>query len=206
MPEIRHAATVVLLRDGDAGLETLMLRRDPAARFLGGYHVFPGGAVGADDGDPIAAAVRETFEECGLLLAVDASGAKPSTATWTSILTDRPALHAGVASFGTLLARHGLSIDRDALVYFDRWLTPPDRPRRFDTRFYMARAPHDQQARHDGVECDDARWLRPAHALAEASLGELLVANATSATLRRLATHPTVDNALAAARAADPPS
>jgi 8-oxo-dGTP pyrophosphatase MutT (NUDIX family) len=206
MSEVRPAATVVLLRDGDAGLETLMLRRDPAARFLGGYHVFPGGAVGADDADPITAAIRETFEECGMLLARDAAGATLSIEAWMSALAERGALHAGAVSFGNLLAAHALSIDRDAVVYFDRWLTPPDRPRRFDTRFYMARAPQGQHAAHDGVECVDARWVRPALALDEASRGAILVANATTAALRRLATHATADEALRAARATDPPS
>jgi 8-oxo-dGTP pyrophosphatase MutT (NUDIX family) len=105
MSEVRPAATVVLLRDGDAGLETLMLRRDPAARFLGGYHVFPGGAVGADDADPITAAVRETFEECGMLLARDAAGATLSIEAWMSALAERGALHAGAVSFGNPACR-----------------------------------------------------------------------------------------------------
>ena len=159
MPDIRAAGTLVLLRDGDDGLESLLLRRDPGARFLGGFHVFPGGALGEGDRDLVDTAVREALEECAL------------------------------------------RVDREALVYFDHWLTPPDRPRRFDTRFFLARAPEGQSASPDGVEVVEARWVRPVEALAEAARGTLQLANATTATLRRLAAHASVDDAMASASA-----
>jgi glyoxylase-like metal-dependent hydrolase (beta-lactamase superfamily II)/8-oxo-dGTP pyrophosphatase MutT (NUDIX family) len=227
-PDIRPACTVVIVRDGATGLEVLLLRRDPAARFLGGYHVFPGGAIGPEDRDARAyarvrglddagasarlalpadglafwvAAVRETLEECGLALACDESGAPLAADSCEAVFADRQPIHAGTLPLAEWLARHRLVVPAQALVYFDHWLTPPTRPRRFDTRFFLARAPEGQVASHDGVELVEARWMRPADALAEAKRGTIEIANATTATLRTLAQRSSVDDALAAARA-----
>lgn len=224
---IRPACTVVLARDGADGLEVLLLRRDPQARFLGGFHVFPGGAIGPEDRDARSygrvvglddasaserlalpadglsfwvAAVRETFEECGIVLAVDASGADLDTERVAHARSDRQAIHAGTLPLAEWLARHRLVVPAHALVYFDHWLTPPTRPRRFDTRFFLARVPGGQVASPDGAELVDARWMRPDDALAEAKRGTIEAANATLATLRRLAGYASVDDALAAAR------
>jgi glyoxylase-like metal-dependent hydrolase (beta-lactamase superfamily II)/8-oxo-dGTP pyrophosphatase MutT (NUDIX family) len=226
-PDIRPACTVVLVRDGADGLEVLLLRRDPAARFLGGFHVFPGGAIGPEDRDPRGyerisgldgdaanarlglaadalsywvAAVRETFEECGIVLAVDAAQGTLDAERWPAAQADRAAVHAGTLALGEWLARHRLVVPANALVYFDHWLTPPTRPRRFDTRFFLARAPNGQRASHDGAEVVEARWVRPADALAEAKRGTIEIANATTATLRMLAQRGSADEALAAAR------
>ena len=225
--QIRPACTVLLLRDGVAGLEVLLLRRTENARFLGGFHVFPGGAIVPEDRDAQAmqrvtglqdaganarlgiaadgvsfwlAAVRETFEECGILLAVDESSGVLEPGRLAALLPDRDAVNAGSLSFADLLRAHRLVVPAHELVYFDHWLTPPGRPRRFDTRFFMARAPDGQQASHDGVETVDARWMRPQEALEEAGRGAIQIANATSMTLELLATRSRVEDALAAAR------
>ena len=225
---IRPACTVVLVRDGASGLEVLLLRRDPAARFLGGFLVFPGGAVGPEDGEARAlarvaglddatasarlalpagalgfwvAAARETFEECGMVLAADESGTALDARRLAPALADRQAVNAGTLSWVDWLARHRLVVPANDLVYFDHWLTPPTRPRRFDTRFFLARAPDGQVASHDGAEVVDARWMRPDDALEQANRGAIEIANATRATLRGLAQRAGVDEALAVARA-----
>ena len=225
--QIRPACTLLLLRDGVAGLEVLLLRRTESARFLGGFHVFPGGAIVPEDSDAQAlqrvsglqdagasarlgiaaggvsfwlAAVRETFEECGILLAVDESGGLLEAERLAAVLPHRAAVNAGSLSFADLLREHRLVVPAQELVYFDHWLTPPGRPRRFDTRFFMARAPVGLEASHDGVETVDARWMRPEEALAEAGRGAIEIANATSMTLELLAARSCVEDALAAAR------
>ena len=224
---VRAACTVVLLRDGAAGLEVLLLLRAAGARFLGGFHVFPGGAIVPEDRDASAmqrvvglqdaaasarlgipsggvsfwlAAVRETFEECGILLAVDESRGVLEPDRLATVRPDRAAVNAGTMSFVDLLRAHRLVVPAQDLVYFDHWLTPPTRTRRFDTRFFMARAPQGQPASHDGAETVDARWVRPDEALAEAGRGAIEIANATSTTLKMLAQRSSVEEALAAAR------
>ena len=224
---MRLACTVVLLRDGPHGLETLLLQRTPHAAFLGGYHVFPGGALDPDDhgvaherllgvtaaaanarlgiseGAPAfwVAAVRETFEECGLLLACDEDGHAVSGTRAEALSVDREALNAGTQSFADWLARHRMFVPGVDFAYFDHWITPPGRPRRFDTRFFLARAPHDQAASADGVETVDACWMRPADALACADAGEVRIADATRSVLQRLLPAADADEALASARA-----
>jgi glyoxylase-like metal-dependent hydrolase (beta-lactamase superfamily II)/8-oxo-dGTP pyrophosphatase MutT (NUDIX family) len=228
MQNIRPACTTVLVRDASRGIEVLLLRRDPNAKFMPGFYVFPGGAVVAEDRDPRAgdrvtgltdaqanarlgvesdalafwlAAVRETFEECAVLLAVDEETGVLDAERYRALLARRDELNAGTASFADLLRAHRLIVRGDALVYFDHWLTPAGRPRRFDTRFFLARAPDDQAAAHDEAEIVDARWLRAEEALALASRREIDLANATHATISMLARHASVDEALAAARA-----
>lgn len=204
-----------------------MVERATDARFLGGYHVFPGGRLVADDASPRAlarvvglsgaeagarleapdalawwmAAVRETYEECGILLAVDLSGSPPGESAHAAIRASREALNAGDVAFSQLLAAHRLVVSAPDIVYFDRWITPAFRPQRFDTRFFAARAPAGQEASHDGAEVVGATWLRAAEALSAAKRGEIAIANATETMLRRLADHASVDGALAAARA-----
>ena len=225
-PPIRLACTVVLLRDGADGVETLLLRRTPAAVFMGGYYVFPGGALVDEDHDAARdhlvgvtpaqasarlsladgatafwiAAVRETFEECGILLARDRDARAVSASRVSTLAADRAALNAGTQSFKAWLERHALRVDGGDLAYFDHWITPPKRPRRFDTRFFLARAPHDQHASPDGIETVDARWILPHEALSLADAGTMPVANATQFVLQRLAQASSVDAALAAAR------
>jgi 8-oxo-dGTP pyrophosphatase MutT (NUDIX family) len=146
----RQAASVIVLRGRDDGLEVLLLRRNPAARFMGGAWVFPGGAVdaheGEGDGAHRAAAVREVREEAGLALP-----------------------------------------DPAALVKFSRWITPPEIRIRFDTHFFLAPAPPDQEARADGEEMVDLGWHTPAGALAAHARGELELVFPTIRQLEQLA-------------------
>jgi 8-oxo-dGTP pyrophosphatase MutT (NUDIX family) len=187
----RHASTVVLLRDGASGPEAYLLRRVRGMAFAGGMHVFPGGAVDPDDAaadigwagpsaaewgawfgadEPLArslvcAAVRETFEESGVLLAGPSEHellADVSSDEWEA---ERVALEAREQSLSQLLARRGLVLRADLLRPFAHWLTPEVEPKRFDTRFFLAEMPAGQVCRDVGGEADERLWVRPADAL-----------------------------------------
>lgn len=160
----RQAATVLLLRDGAAGLEVLLVRRNPEQRFMGGAWVFPGGAVDAADGEHDdrhrIAGVREVAEETGITLA------GPGT-----------------------------------LVKFSRWITPREIRIRFDTHFFLVRAPEGAEPRPDGRECVDAGWFEPRAALAAYQRDELTLVFPTIKTLEQLCAFPTTAAALEAAAA-----
>lgn len=188
----RPASTVLLLRDGPGGLEVFMVVRHREIDFASGALVFPGGRVeGADlvlaGGDPAeafrVAAVRETWEECGVLLA--APGAPPSAE----------------GEFAAMLAARGLVPDSAGLAHFAHWITPEPVPKRFDTHFFLAAAPADQHALHDGHEAVDSVWIRPRDALAAAEDGSRKVVFPTRMNLAKLARHDNVGAAFAAARA-----
>jgi len=226
----RPAATLALLRDGECGLEVLMMRRTHLAEFAGGAYVFPGGAVDdSDHDDGLAAlahgiddaqaslklgvphgglaywiaAIRECCEEAGLLLAYDDSGAlvsiegEPRRAEFTR---QRRALAQGQISLLDLLREQRLTLATDALAYLSRWITQAGRPRRFDTRFFVARAPGGQQSEHDGSELLHHAWLTPEDALARHVRGEVNLLYPTIKTLQALARFRKVDEALAFAR------
>lgn len=231
---VADAATVILLRRGrpDGAPQVLLLERSRSTAAFAGAFVYPGGKV--DDGDRaidpaltrcrdprgraeqlrlgssqqaigfLTAAVRETFEECGILLAEHVDG--------------RPVTDIELASDGFAAARqrltsrdldwdwHGwlhaeeLVLDLDALHPWDWWLTPPGRPRRFDTRFFVVEVPELQTAMHDGAETTSQRWLSPRAALEGERGGELHLRPATIDTLLALAVHASVDEILEAAR------
>jgi glyoxylase-like metal-dependent hydrolase (beta-lactamase superfamily II)/8-oxo-dGTP pyrophosphatase MutT (NUDIX family) len=221
-PDARAAASLLLLRDGARGLEVLMLRRaerdgdDPRS----GAAVFPGGVldardreahawvVGADDAstsarlglasgglDYVVAALRETFEEAGLLLVdrpVDAEHA-------TRLEPLRERLQRGEIGIAEVLREQGLRLDARGLAYFSHWLTPPGTAKRFDTRFFAAPAPVGQLARADMGEAVEMMWLTPAEALDAARALKLLPV--TRRTLMELATHADTATAMAAIRA-----
>jgi 8-oxo-dGTP pyrophosphatase MutT (NUDIX family) len=217
----RDAATVVVLRDAPRGLEVYLVKRSRMVDFMAGAHVFPGGKL--DEADcsegacglltapaetlrerlgerlPAAqaagffvAAIRETFEEAGLLLGRLAAGRKTDEA--------RAALAAG-ADFASLVSE----LDAAALVPWVRWVTPELSPKRFDARFFLARAPEGQEARVDGHEATEGMWIAPAEALARWRSGEILFAPATARSIELLASHSAVDGALAAAAVRRPP-
>lgn len=217
---IRNAATVVLLRDGASGLETFLLQRNGATAFGPGNYVFPGGRVdeadaglqsycdGLDDAEASrrigvargglvfwVAAVRECFEECGLLLATDATGAPPAR----DLAKDRAALNNGSLDFDDLCRTAGLRLSADRLMYYNHWTTPPGPPRRFSTRFFACAAPDNHEiAMHDGVETVASGWETPQAALAAFDAGEYPMMPPTVAQLRFLADYPGRDAALAA--------
>jgi 8-oxo-dGTP pyrophosphatase MutT (NUDIX family) len=224
-PAPRDAATVALLRDTSAGPEVHLLRRVRGMAFAGGMHVFPGGSVDRADAsaelawagptaaewaermrcpEPLAralvcAAVRETFEESGVLLAGPAGSDGPellddvSTDEWEA---ERVALEAREQSLSQLLVRRGLVLRSDLLSYLAHWITPEVEPKRFDTRFFLAEMPGGQIARHVGGEADQRAWVRPQDALDQ----RLRMMPPTAAVLADLARFDDVAGALAAPR------
>lgn len=216
------ATTILLLRDGAAGLEVLMVTRHAATVFAGGALVFPGGRVDPDDGAPETlarcrpveglapaemalrvAGIRETFEEAHVLLA--------RVRGETGLIT-APALatlEAGLAGslghppvFADLLASGAIELATDRLVPYAHWITPVGRPKRFDTYFFLAEAPSDQQAIYDGHEAVAAAWFTPSTALAEAAAERARLIFVTKVNLMRLGeSGDTTAAALAAAKA-----
>ena len=209
----RPAATVLLLRDGAAGLEVFMVVRHREIEFAGGALVFPGGRVEEADaelagGDPLGAyriaGIRETFEECGVLLARPPGEADMIRADRLLAVAERhhAALLRNERSLPEVLTAENLEPATEALVHWAHWVTPASRSKRFDTRFFLAAAPPDQLAAHDGLESVESVWIAPAQAVAEADAGQRRLVFATRKNLEKLARHATVADAMAAARAA----
>jgi glyoxylase-like metal-dependent hydrolase (beta-lactamase superfamily II)/8-oxo-dGTP pyrophosphatase MutT (NUDIX family) len=217
---IRPAATIVVAREADRGLEVLMVRRPQAMVFAGGAHVFPGGAVDPADRDAalVAAcvglddaeasrrlgiadgglaywicAMRECFEEAGLLYAYEGG---------TLARFDSPARDAG--EFGAVVTSRGLRLAADRLAYLSHWITQAGRPRRYDTRFFIAAAPEHQRPMHDGNEAVSHDWMEPRDALERHARGELQLLFPTIKTLELLARFGRVDDALDYARSPRP--
>lgn len=196
------AATMLLLRDGPEGVEVLMVLRHRRIAFAGGALVYPGGRVDADDmalaresGAPAEdaatriAAIRETFEEGGVLLARPrGESGLVSGERLRGLGPSRLALGRGETGFPALLAREGLEHAPDLLVPFAHWVTPRALPKRFDTHFFVALAPLDQIAAHDGGETVESVWIRPRAALDAAEAGTRKLMFPTRMTLLRLAT------------------
>lgn len=222
----RPAATIVVVRDGAGGIEVLLSRRAERGDHNSGAWVFPGGIVdpgdraahdccaGVDDAaasarlglpanglDYYIAAVRECFEESGLLYATDASGELVGLddATGARLAAWRGPLHRNERPLGEMCREFGLTLALDRLVYLSHWLTPLARPKRFDTRFFIAAAPTSQTAAFDGTEMVEQLWLRPAEALARAN--ELKLMTPTQKTLELVGRYDRVDALLAWARA-----
>jgi 8-oxo-dGTP pyrophosphatase MutT (NUDIX family) len=203
----RPASTIVLLRDGLSGLETFMVVRHHQIDFASGALVFPGGRMEGTDAelgeslspdDPLApfkvAAIREAFEECGVLLA-RAKGEDALVPAARVSALDR------AAPFTGLMARENLIPALDALVPFAHWITPDFIPKRFDTHFFLALAPLDQALIHDGREAVDSAWISPKEALAEHGRRYKLLFP-THRNLWKLSAFSDASSALTAARAA----
>ena len=207
MPPPRDASTVIIARDSAAGIEVYVLRRGSRAPSLPDAYVFPGGTLDNSDKSPQArmrltgqwrpdepaftyAAIRETFEECGLLFSVEPVPLDALRAARTKMLAHE-------RSFNETLIDLNARLDASAVRYFSRWITPPISPVRFDARFYVARAPEGQVAEADELETYDGRWIRPADALAEAERGEIAMIFPTLKHLERVAQFAAVDELLA---------
>ena len=205
----RLAATLLLVRDGAEGLEVFMVARHRQIDFASGALVFPGGRVEPEDetlgGDAYdlreralrVGAIRETFEECGVLIARARGEGVWLDAARTSAIAAR----ASGVSFGELVAREKLELGLEALIPFAHWITPKSMPKRFDTAFYITEAPPGQLALHDGSESVDSVWISPRGALEAAERGEYTIVPVTQLNLRLLGQGHDVASALAAARA-----
>ena len=225
------AATVTLLRDTARGLEVLMLQRNFQSGFMPGMFLFPGGALDPGDCDPSvlsrcpgiddaaasatlglsqgglaywAAAIRESFEEAGVLLAYDERGrlVNPREVPRAQRFEEyRRKLNAGEEGLAPMLESEGLTLAVDRLTYFSHWITPERAPRRYDTRFFAAIAPDDQEAAADNVEAIHHVWVNPGQALARHHAGEFDMRTPTIRTLEQFATFPSADALFAGLRA-----
>jgi 8-oxo-dGTP pyrophosphatase MutT (NUDIX family) len=207
------AATVMLVRDAEvaerAGIEVFMLRRTLSAVFGSGMYVFPGGRVEDADGDDLdsahrRAAIRECFEEAGVLLARAADGT--TIVDGHAALAARLDVHDGTLELTELCARHGLTLGLDELAWVSHWITPMGERRRFDTRFYLVPAPRGQSSVHDDTETIASLWIDPAEALRRQAAGEMTMMPPTIKNLQFLAGHTTVADVMAAAVAHPSPS
>ncbi|MET8756495.1 NUDIX hydrolase [Lentzea sp. NPDC004782] len=220
----RDAVTVVLLRDGAHGLEAFLLRRVKGMAFAGGMSVFPGGGVDQRDADTsvawagpspqwwgsvfgvdeptarafVCAAVRETFEESGVLLAgPDAASVVADTSAYERArrqLVDRE------ISLAQFLAASNLVLRADLLRPWANWVTPYEEPRRYDTRFFVAALPEGQRADGETTEASDASWQRPADAVQDAREGRRMLMPPTWRTLDEVGALGTVDKVMAEER------
>jgi 8-oxo-dGTP pyrophosphatase MutT (NUDIX family) len=216
----RPAATVVILRDGDDGIEAFMVVRHRAIAFAAGALVFPGGKVDPDDADvawaelaPLSstpptragyvAAARESFEEAGLMLARRQGALDLLSAADAHRLVDRhrAKLIGGALSFLDIVREERLTLATDLMVPFAHWITPQGVPKRFDTHFLLVAAPVSQLGAHDGTESIEGLWIRPQQALREAEAGTRTLVFATQMNLAKLARYRSVAEAIAAARA-----
>jgi 8-oxo-dGTP pyrophosphatase MutT (NUDIX family) len=199
---IRRAATLVVLRQGDQGPEVLMLRRADKGDQNSGAWVFPGGLVDPGDAqchdlcvglsdhqasaqlnlpggglDHHVAAIRECFEEAGILLAQDGRGQRfgHRLESHSTVMSERERVARGELGLRALCERHDLRLSVERLLYIAHWITPPVRPKRFDTRFFLATVQADQQADHDTVETINHQWLRPADMLCSDQADRLMM-------------------------------
>jgi 8-oxo-dGTP pyrophosphatase MutT (NUDIX family) len=228
--EPRHAATVILLRDGGSGPEVYLLRRTGTMAFAAGMHVFPGGSVDPRDRSTatawagpgpdvwarrlgcdetlaralVCAAVRESFEESGVLLAGPSSSAVVVDTTTAQMERDRLALLDRSLSMAEMLTARRLVLRSDLLGAWAHWITPEFEPRRFDTRFFVAALPPGQRARDVSSEADAAAWVPVRSAVAEHDAGRMPMLPPTIAALRELAGFDDVAGALAAPRQVRP--
>ena len=218
----RPAATVLLLRDGAGGLEVFMQVRHDAIDFASGALVFPGGRVDTGDHeiadrpelcpgpegiDAMAmalrvAAIRETFEECGILLARPrgCEALIPADRLRDIEASQRPALCQGEVRFADILDTEELVLATDLLVPFAHWITPATQAKRYDTHFFLATAREDQIGAHDGQEAVDSVWLTPAEARAAVARDRYKMVFPTHMNLGKLGRSGTVEAAMEAAR------
>ncbi len=201
-----------------------MLRRHGGASFMAGAYVFPGGKLeghdqsfpsnlldegGTDDAGLKVAAIRETFEECGVLLALDRNGRHPTSAELESMGAEAARARLNDRSdpwdWSEWVARHQLTLQAHELGFQSWWITPAVEPKRFDTRFYAAAVPAEQDARHDNVETTHSAWIRPSDAIAIADRGDALIVPPTRKNLEALLPFDTALDVVAAAQGSPDP-
>lgn len=215
------SSTVMLLRDGAAGLEVLMITRHAETAFAGGALVFPGGRL--DEADSASAlmgscrafpgatpeqmvlrvcGIRETFEEARILLARRRGSEKLLGDDERAAIEGRLAARFGrMPGFTELVVEGGIELATDLLVPFAHWITPRIRPRRYDTHFFLASAPARQEAQHDGHEAVASVWVSPSAAAADGAAKRVKMIFATRFNLLKLAHNRDTESALAMARA-----
>ena len=230
--EPKDASTVVLLRDGDGqegGLEVYLLRRTRGMAFAGGFCVFPGGGVDPRDFEQeigwvgpsaeqwaellrttpeharalVCAAVRETFEESGVLLAGPTEDSVVDDTTGDDWEDDRQRLEARDLSFTDFLRARGLRLRTDLLRYWGTWVTPVFEPKRYDTRFFVAALPEGQVTRDVSTESDHVVWLPVREVIHAVDGGSIAMLPPTYATCLEVYDHRTTEEALAAAETKD---
>lgn len=227
-PVPRPASTVLLVRDAPApgsGVEVFMERRHTDSAFVGGAYVFPGGRVDPEDAvDPelcvglgdaeasrqlgmaegglahFVAAIRECYEEAGILLAYDQAGALldfADPAVEEHFRELRARMNAGQVTLARIAERERLRLATDRLAYWSHWITPVGEPRRYDTRFFIAEAPERQVAAHDDWELTTSAWIAPRDAIARALRREWTIIYPTLMNLKVLAAQPSAQAAVA---------
>ncbi len=223
----RDAATVIVVRDSDDGLETFMLQRHLNSDFIGGAYVFPGGTVDPSDRDPrfasriagigedlrrtlgedtvplLACAFRETFEEAGILLARDRHGDPIRLLDDERWSKHREELNARSRTFLEILEETDVILDATLVRFWSRIVTPVSAPKRFDARFLVARMPEGQEPLHDDVETTASTWIRPSTAVEDGRAGRFQIIFPTRRTLEQLDACGSVDGILEAARGRD---
>ncbi|GAA2380691.1 MULTISPECIES: NUDIX hydrolase [Gordonia] len=218
---LRDASTVVLVRDSADGIEIFLQRRVKQMAFAGGMTVFPGGGVDDRDRDAeiawagpdvdwwgekfgtdvetvralVCAAVRETFEECGVLLAGSADAVHPDPA---SLAGERARLVNKEISFAQFLNEHALVLRTDLLAPLSHWITPKNEVRRYDTRFFLAELPAGQNADGETSEAAATEWQTAERALADWEAGRHFLLPPTWSQLREVARYATVAELMAA--------
>jgi len=233
---LRPASTVMLLRDTSIDIEVFMMQRTTTAAFASGMYVFPGGRVddidGASELDELCdgltdaeasdllrvpkgglaywvAAIRESFEEAGVLLARDEHGdfvKLNDPDTQARFAHARHAVHEGSLSLAKFCREEGLRLAVDTMRYVSHWITPVGEKRRFDTRFFVALAPSAQEPLHDDKETIASLWVTPNDALGRAQRGELAMIPPTVANLKFLSPHHTTRDAIMAAQSIGVPT
>jgi 8-oxo-dGTP pyrophosphatase MutT (NUDIX family) len=223
----RLAASVILVRPGRTGFELYMTRRSAGSGFAPDAFVFPGGAVEAqDENDAVKArtlgidgerlieervivgaalaiaALRELFEEAGILIARSSDGSPVGRESLLpeDVASERKQLCDGTLAFEDFLRRHDWYADARALKTFSHWITPPSEPRRYDTYFFLATAPFDQAAKADAFETHEGVWIAPAEALRRSRSGSFHLVFPTIKHLERLAALDSLGSALEFAR------
>lgn len=218
---ILPAATIIIGKDGPQGMEVFMVVRHHKIDFASGALVFPGGKLEPEDWSPKyrnytqgaddltdeqlafeVAAIRETFEECGVLLARERNGSSYISAERLKSLTPyRDALNERDKGLLEMVQKEDLLLACDDMHPFAHWVTPAMMPKRFDTHFYIAKAPADHLAVHDGLESVDSVWITPQRLLEEADAGKWTIIFPTRCNIEMLAQANTTAEAIAQANA-----